>query len=54
MSYGSFNEAVNKRIDDLKKANREAMNIGDKHTYQCNCNELKGMSHVMDLLKQHC
>lgn len=42
---------IENKVIYLRKKQDEALNIGDKHTYQCICNELKGMAFVSNLLK---
>lgn len=48
-----FYKKIYYKIDQLKKANQEAMNKGDLHTYQCNCNVLKGIKLTLFFLKRY-
>jgi len=52
MNSRQFRGEIEKKIDSLRKENQKAMNKGDKTTYQCNCNQLAGISFVTNLLKK--
>jgi hypothetical protein len=42
---------INSEIDRLHKKKTEAMNKGDRATYQNCCNQLAGISYVMSRVK---
>ena len=47
-----FHNKIADKISSVLKQNMAAINKGNRHLYQLNCNFLKGMDYVVELLEK--
>jgi len=50
MTLKEFMLKIQNKKDQLVAQNRRALEIGDRHTAQCNANQLVGITYVMTQL----